>query len=151
HGSAPERGENAIFKMAPILNELKDLDKELMDNDFLGKGTLTVSEIFYSSPSRCAVADGCSISVDRRVTDGESYEFAINQIKNLPSVKKAKADVSIYNYDKESYTGLSYKTDSYFPTWVIPEEHEVCQTFIEAYRNLFNVEPIVDKWPFSTN
>ncbi|MDZ4907358.1 peptidase dimerization domain-containing protein, partial [Clostridium perfringens] len=110
HGSAPERGENAIFKMAPILNELKDLDKELMDNDFLGKGTLTVSEIFYSSPSRCAVADGCSISVDRRLTDGESYEFAINQIKNLPSVKKAKADVSIYNYDKESYTGLSYKT-----------------------------------------
>lgn len=151
HGSAPERGENAIFKMAPILNELKDLDKELMDNDFLGKGTLTVSEIFYSSPSRCAVADGCSISVDRRLTDGESYEFAINQIKNLPSVKKAKADVSIYNYDKESYTGLSYKTDSYFPTWVIPEEHEVCQTFIEAYRNLFNVEPIVDKWTFSTN
>ena len=35
--------------MAPILNELKNLDNDLMDNDFLGKGTLTVSEIFYSS------------------------------------------------------------------------------------------------------
>ncbi len=110
HGSAPERGENAIFKMAPILNELKNLDNDLMDNDFLGKGTLTVSEIFYSSPSRCAVADGCSISIDRRLTDGETYQFAINQIKELPSVKKAQAQVSMYNYNRESYTGLSYDT-----------------------------------------
>ena len=151
HGSAPERGENAIFKMAPILDELKSLDKGLMYNDFLGKGTLTVSEIFFSSPSRCAVADGCSISIDRRLTDGESHKFAIEQIKNLPSVKKANAQVSIYNYDKKSYTGLSYETQSYFPTWVIPEEHEVCQTLIETYRSLFKAEPIVDKWTFSTN
>lgn len=151
HGSAPERGENAIFKMAPILDELKSLDKGLMHNDFLGKGTLTVSEIFFSSPSRCAVADGCSISIDRRLTDGESHKFAIEQIKNLPSVKKANAQVSIYNYDKKSYTGLSYETQSYFPTWVIPEEHEVCQTLIETYRSLFKAEPIVDKWTFSTN
>ncbi|KLE15447.1 YgeY family selenium metabolism-linked hydrolase [Clostridium sp. C8] len=151
HGSAPERGENAIFKMAPILDELKSLDKGLMYNDFLGKGTLTVSEIFFSSPSRCAIADGCSISIDRRLTDGESHKFAIEQIKNLPSVKKANAQVSIYNYDKKSYTGLSYETQSYFPTWVIPEEHEVCQTLIETYRSLFKAEPIVDKWTFSTN
>lgn len=151
HGSAPERGENAIFKMAPILNELESLDKELMDNDFLGKGTLTVSEIFYSSPSRCAVADGCSISIDRRLTDGETYQSAIEEIKNLHSVKKAEAQVSMYNYNKESYTGLSYETQAYFPTWVLPEEHEVCQTLVETYRSLFKVEPIVDKWTFSTN
>ncbi|WP_066893694.1 YgeY family selenium metabolism-linked hydrolase [Clostridium nigeriense] len=151
HGSAPERGDNAIFKMASILNELKELDEKLSYNDFLGKGTLTVSEIFYSSPSRCAVADGCSISVDRRLTYDETYESAIEQIKNLPSVKKANARVSIYDYDKVSYTGLSYNTKSYFPTWVIPEEHDVCQTLVETYRNLFRVEPIVDKWTFSTN
>src|SRR6056297_3522969 len=64
HGSAPERGENAIYKMAPILNDLKALNMKLKKDDFLGKGSLTVSEIFYSSPSRCAVADGCSISID---------------------------------------------------------------------------------------
>ena len=151
HGSAPERGENAIFKMASILNELKELGEDLSYNDFLGKGTLTVSEIFYSSPSRCAVADGCSISVDRRLTYGETYESAIEQIKSLPSVKNANAKVSIYDYDKVSYTGLSYNTKSYFPTWVLSEEHEVCQTLVETYRNLFRVDPIVDKWTFSTN
>ncbi len=151
HGSAPERGENAIFKMAPILNELKELGKDLADNYFLGKGTLTVSEIFYSSPSRCAVADGCTISVDRRLTYGETYKDVIEQIKALPSVKESNAEVSIYDYSKISYTGLSYNTKAYFPSWILPEEHHVCQTLIETYRNLFRVEPIVDKWIFSTN
>lgn len=151
HGSAPERGENAIFKMAPILNELKELGKDLADNYFLGKGTLTVSEIFYSSPSRCAVADECTISVDRRLTYGETYKDVIEQIKALPSVKESNAEVSIYDYSKISYTGLSYNTKAYFPSWVLPEEHNVCQTLIETYRNLFRVEPIVDKWIFSTN
>lgn len=151
HGSAPERGDNAIFKMAPILNELKELNERLIDDKFLGKGTLTVSEIFFSSPSRCAVADGCSISIDRRLTDGESWEYAIEQIKNLPSVKAAGAEVEMYTYERPSYTGLKYPTECFFPTWVLPEDHKVCQNVISCYKDLFKSEPKVDKWTFSTN
>ena len=151
HGSAPERGENAIYKMAPIINELKVLNEKLMDNDFLGKGTLTVSEIFFSSPSRCAVADGCSISVDRRLTMGETYKYAIKQIEQLPSVINAKAEVSMYNYEKASYTGYVYPTKCFFPTWVIDKEHIACRTLVDAYEGLFNNAPLVDKWTFSTN
>ncbi|MGD8765411.1 MAG: YgeY family selenium metabolism-linked hydrolase, partial [Desulfobacteraceae bacterium] len=117
HGSAPERGDNAIFKMAPILNELQVLHANLKDDKFLGKGSLTVSEIFFSSPSRCAVADGCSISIDRRLTAGETGEFAVQQILNLPAVKRADAQVSMYDYKEPSYTGLVYPTESYFPAW----------------------------------
>ena len=151
HGSAPERGDNAIFKMAPILIELEQLHPNLLDNEFLGKGSLTVSEIFYSSPSRCAVADGCSISIDRRLTDGETYESALEEIRNLPSVKKAKAKVSMYDYDRPSYTGLKYPTKAFFPTWVLPEEHIVCESTAEAFEGLFDKKPLVDKWTFSTN
>jgi len=151
HGSAPERGDNAIYKMAPIINELKELHVNLLDNAFLGKGSLTVSEIFFSSPSRCAVADGCAISVDRRLTHGETYESALEEIRNLPSVKAAEAKVSMYTYERPSYTGLVYPTDAYFPTWVLPEEHEATQTLVDAYRGLFDKEPLVDKWTFSTN
>lgn len=151
HGSAPERGENAIFKMAPILNELKALNENLIDDEFLGKGTLTVSEIFFSSPSRCAVADGCTISIDRRLTNGETWQYAIQQIKNLPSVKAVNAEVEMYSYERPSYTGLTYPTECFFPTWVLPEEHVVCQTVVSCYRDLFKSEPRVDKWTFSTN
>lgn len=151
HGSAPERGDNAIFKMAPILLELQALNEKLKHDDFLGKGTLTVSEVFFSSPSRCAVADGCTVSIDRRLTHGETYQSAIKEIEALPSVKKAKATVEMYTYERPSYTGLVYPTDSYFPTWVIPAEHHVCQSAVAAYEGLFNTKPIVDKWTFSTN
>ena len=151
HGSAPERGDNAIFKMAPILNELQVLHANLADDDFLGKGSLTVSEIFFSSPSRCAVADGCSISIDRRLTAGETGEFALQQIRNLPAVKAAGALVSMYDYAEPAYTGLVYPTDSYFPAWTIDEDHPACQTLVAGYEGLFNAAPVVDKWTFSTN
>ncbi|MBU2645280.1 YgeY family selenium metabolism-linked hydrolase [bacterium] len=151
HGSAPERGDNAIFKMAPILLELQELNNNLITDNFLGKGSLTVSEIFYTSPSRCAVADGCSISIDRRLTHGESWEYALDQIRNLPAVKKAKGVVSMYDYAKPSFTGLVYPTEAYFPSWVLEEDHPACQTLVESYRGLFREEPVVDKWTFSTN
>ncbi|PLX68779.1 MAG: YgeY family selenium metabolism-linked hydrolase [Denitrovibrio sp.] len=151
HGSAPERGDNAIFKMAPILQELEELHTKLITDDFLGKGSLTVSQIFHSSPSRCAVADGCSISIDRRLTKGEDKDYAINQILELPSVKKANAKVEMYVYDTPAYTGLVYPTDCYFPSWVVEEDHVACQSVAEAYEKLFNKAPRIDKWTFSTN
>ncbi len=151
HGSAPERGDNAIFKMAPILLELEELNKHLLFDPFLGKGTLTVSEIFHSSPSRCAVADGCVVSVDRRLTKGETYQSALKEIENLPSVIKAQAKVEMYDYARPSYTGLVYPTKSYFPTWVLDEDHIVCQSVVKSYIDLFEEKPIVDKWTFSTN
>jgi putative selenium metabolism hydrolase len=120
-------------------------------DNFLGKGSLTVSEIFFSSPSRCAVADGCSVSVDRRLTAGETYESAIAEIKNLPSVQKANATVEMYDYSRPSYTGLVYPTKCFFPTWVLEKEHPVCKATVESYKQLFKLEPIVDKWTFSTN
>ena len=151
HGSAPERGDNAIFKMAPILNELQELNDRLKEDDFLGKGTLTVSEIFFSSPSRCAVADGCWISIDRRLTAGETGESALQEIRDLPAVKDSGAQVEMYTYDRSSYTGLVYATDSYFPAWTLEEKHPACQTLVTGYQNLFRTDPVVDKWTFSTN
>lgn len=151
HGSAPERGDNAIYKMAPIIKELEELNERLITDDFLGKGTLVVSEIFYSSPSRCAVADGCAISIDRRLTNGEGWEYALEQIRDLPSVKASGAVVEMYGYERPSYTGLVYPTESYFPTWLIEDDHIATRTLVDAYKGLFDKEPLVDKWTFSTN
>ncbi|HOO29036.1 MAG TPA: YgeY family selenium metabolism-linked hydrolase, partial [Lachnospiraceae bacterium] len=150
HGSAPERGDNAIYKMADILQEVRALNDKLLDNDFLGKGTLAVSEIFFTSPSRCAVADMCAISIDRRLTDGETYQSALDEIAALSSVKKYDAAVTMYQYERPSYTDLVYPTDCYFPTWVIPEEHPATKAMADAYKGMFG-EPVIDKWTFSTN
>lgn len=150
HGSAPERGDNAIYKMAEIIGEVKELNNRLHVDKFLGKGTLAVSQIFFNSPSRCAVADMCAISVDRRLTDGETYLKALEEIRELPSVKKYGAEVTMYKYDRPSYTDLVYPTDAYFPTWVIPEDAAPTKAMVESFEGMYG-KPVVDKWTFSTN
>ncbi len=150
HGSAPERGDNAIFKMADILQDIRALAPRLHSDPFLGKGTVTVSEIFYTSPSRCAVADGCWVSLDRRLTAGETWEGALEEIRALPSVRKYGAKVSMYDYARPSWRGLSYPTECYFPCWVLPEDAPGCKAMVESYTQLYGA-PKVDKWTFSTN
>lgn len=150
HGSAPERGDNAIYKMSDILQEIRALNDKLHYDPFLGKGTLAVSEIFFNSPSRCAVADMCAVSVDRRLTDGETYQQALEEIRQLPAVKKYGAEVTMYKYSRPSWTNLTYPTDCYFPTWVIPEDSAETKAIVEAYEGMYG-KPIVDKWTFSTN
>jgi len=189
HGSAPERGDNAIYKMADILHNVRSLNendaddkteikglvkmlnekynKEWKEARFLGRGTVTASEIFFTSPSRCAVADSCAVSLDRRMTVGETWESCLEEIRNLPAVKKYGDDVkvSMYEYARPSWKGCVYPIECYFPTWVIPEDHAVTRALEESYQGLYGKErigadvtlemrkarPLTDKWTFSTN
>ncbi|MGL5616657.1 MAG: YgeY family selenium metabolism-linked hydrolase [Sarcina sp.] len=150
HGSAPERGDNAIYKMADILQEIRVLNDNLHVDSFLGKGTVTVSEIFFNSPSRCAVADMCAISLDRRLTNGETFESALEEVRNLPFVKKYGAEVTMYNYERASWTGLVYPTECYFPAWVLDEKAPATEAMVKSYEAMYG-KPFVDKWTFSTN
>ena len=188
HGSAPERGDNAIYKMADILQNVRALNENAADAtdiqglakmldekhnaqwqeaQFLGRGTITASEIFFTSPSRCAVADSCAVSLDRRMTAGETWESCLDEIRALPAVQKYGKDVtvSMYQYDRPSYTGCVYPIECYFPTWVIPEEHAVTKAMQTVYTALYGnkrigaaptvamraARPLTDKWTFSTN
>lgn len=151
HGSAPERGVNAVYKMGPIIRDIEALNERLKDDPFLGKGTVTISEVKSTSPSLCAVADSCTIHLDRRLTHGETIETALDEIRNLPSVKQAAAKIWLEDYDTPSYTGKVFPMQKYYPTWVLPEDHTYLSSAVDSYRQLFGSEPTVDKWTFSTN
>ena len=189
HGSAPERGDNAIYKMADILQDVRALNENTATDEdeikglvkmldpkynpehyedarFLGRGTCTTSQIFYTSPSRCAVADSCAVSLDRRMTAGETWDSCLEEIRNLPACKKYAKDVkvSMYMYDRPAWTGLKYETECYFPTWINKETAAHVQALADAHKALFGEErvgsetamhlrhrPLIDKWTFSTN
>ena len=191
HGSAPERGDNAIYKMADIIADVRKLNNNGCDEStdvkglvkmldpkynpehfedarFLGRGTCTVSQIFYTSPSRCAVADSCAISIDRRMTAGETYKSCLKEIEDLPACKKYAKDVkvSMYMYDRPAWTGHVYETECFFPTWINKESAPHVQALIDAHHALWGTErigadekamstrrgrPLTDKWTFSTN
>ncbi|MCB0282859.1 MAG: YgeY family selenium metabolism-linked hydrolase [Calditrichaeota bacterium] len=149
HGSAPERGKNAIYMASKAALEIEKLNERLQDDPFLGKGTITVTEMKSTSPSLCAVSDFCRMHLDRRLTWGEDKELAVRQIEEI--VKPFKAKVEVLYYDVESYTGKRYGMEKYYPTWKLEENHPVIQTGVKVYKDLFNSDPKVDKWTFSTN
>jgi putative selenium metabolism hydrolase len=149
HGSAPERGKNAIYMASKAALEIEKLNEKLAVDPFLGKGSVTVTEFVSSSPSLCAVSDFAKIHLDRRLTWGEDKELALNQVKEI--VKGMNAKVELLNYEKTSFTGLKYGMEKYYPTWKIEEDHIVIKSGVKTFTELFNQKPKVDKWTFSTN
>ncbi len=149
HGSAPERGKNAIYMASKAALEIEKLNERLKYDEFLGRGSVTISEIISKSPSLCAVSDFARIHLDRRLTWGETKESAVAEIEEL--IKGMNAKVTVLDYLETAYTGLEYGMEKYFPTWKIPEDHKVVQTGVKTYKKLFHKDPKVDKWTFSTN
>ena len=149
HGSAPERGINAIYMASRACLEIEKLNDRLAYDEFLGKGSVTVSEFISGSPSLCAVADYAKIHLDRRLTWNETKESAIAEIEQI--VKDMNAKVEVLYYEATAYTGLKYGMEKYYPTWKIDANHKAVTTGVEGFRKLFGREPLVDKWTFSTN
>ena len=152
HGSAPERGDNAIYKIARIALEIEKLNKRLRNDRFLGKGTVTVTEVRSSSPSLCAVADGAGLHLDRRLTAGETKASALAEVRD--AAKRAgypDAKVFVLNYAEAAYTGKVYPTEKYYPTWVLEEKSPYLKNAVAAYAGVLGKAPLVDKWTFSTN
>ncbi|MEI8202024.1 MAG: YgeY family selenium metabolism-linked hydrolase [Bacteroidota bacterium] len=149
HGSAPERGVNAIYMAAKAALEIEKLNERLPFDEFLGKGSVTISEIKSGSPSLCAVADYAQFHLDRRLTWGETKESAVAEIQDI--IKDMDATVEVLYYEETAYTGLKYGMEKYYPSWKIPSDHKAVTTGVDAFKQLFDKDPIVDKWTFSTN
>lgn len=149
HGSAPERGVNAIYKMARLIFEIEKLNNRLKYDEFLGKGTVAVTDVRSKSPSLCAIPYECSIHLDRRLTQGEDKELALAEIKAF--VKDEDTEVFVHMYERPSYTGLVYPMEKYYPTWTISNDHPAVKGAVDGFKGLFGKDPIVDKWVFSTN
>jgi putative selenium metabolism hydrolase len=151
HGSAPERGMNAIYKVAPIIQDVEKLNERLTGEPFLGKGTVTISEVRSTSPSLCAVADSSTIHLDRRLAATDTMESAVKEIQGLPSVESVEAEVDVLDYAVPSWRGLTYPTKKYYPTWLLPENHPVLSSGVRTFEGLFGEKPHVSRWVFSTN
>ena len=151
HGSAPERGDNAIYKLAPILQDIERLNHSLTSESPLGVGSVAVTNISATSPSLCAVPDNAELHLDRRVTEGETLQSCVDEIKNLPSVIAHGAEVSVPEYDVASYTETRYPVTAYYPIWLMDSEHPLVRTAASVYRSQFGRKPDLGTWVFSTN
>lgn len=154
HAASNHLGDNAIYKVLPVIEGVSKLEPELGDDPFLGHGKITVSDMKVSTPSINAVPDQARVFIDRRVTFGETAEGAIEQVRALvPPALLEKGDITVemMKYAEPSYTGFVFPVDKYFPAWALDEQHPFVQAGLEASRLIGLPERPASKWNFSTN
>ena len=151
HGSAPERGDNAIYKIAPILAAVEELNRSLPADPFLGKGTIAATRVRSSAPSLNAVSDFAGIYLDRRLTAGETPESAWDQVYSMDQVRRVAGRVQVISYEEPSWRGTSYPTLKSFPSWALDPGHHLLDYAQRCHKELFGAVPEINKWEFSTN
>lgn len=149
HGSAPEKGVNAIYEMAEIIQRVEKRNLELMKEGEL-RGTLVMSRISSVSASLNAVPSECEVYLDRRMIPGETEEDIEQEIEQLVAGKNATWEVGTLR--RKSWTGMQIVYEPFHLAWKIDLNHELAQACISAYQDNFGKEPTeYDFWPFSSN
>lgn len=152
HAASNQMGDNAIYKMLPLIAGIEALNDQLPTHPFLGQGRITVTRISSVSPSDNAVPDECRIFIDRRVTFGESKEGVIETIKGLiPADKAADFTVEELVYDTPSHTGAVFPYEKYFPSWALDETDPFVQAGHDVTEAVWGRRDPAGKWDFSTN
>jgi putative selenium metabolism hydrolase len=152
HAASNHLGDNAIYKLLPVIAGIRDLEPKLGDHPFLGHGKITVSDMKVSTASINAVPDEAVIFIDRRMTFGESKEEAVEQIRALiPEKDRDAVKVEELFYDEPSYTGFVFPVDKYFPAWALDETHPLVKAGQEARQAIGLPDAPSGKWDFSTN
>jgi putative selenium metabolism hydrolase len=138
--------------LLPVIEGIRDLEPKLGDDDFLGHGKITVTDMEVLTPSINAVPDEAIIYIDRRMTFGETKEDALTQIEALiPSEYADLIKIEPLYYEEPSYTGFVFPVDKYFPAWALDEKHNLVQAGLETRRLIGLEDKPAGKWNFSTN
>ncbi|MCW1970447.1 MAG: YgeY family selenium metabolism-linked hydrolase [Anaerolineae bacterium] len=152
HAASNHVGDNAIYKLLPVIEGISQLEPQLGDHEFLGHGKITVSDMKVQTPSLNAVPDEATIFIDRRLTFGETKDGCVEQVRALiPPQHREAIKVEELFYDEPSYTGFVFPVDKYFPPWALDEAHPLVQAGIQTRALLGLADAPTGKWDFSTN
>jgi putative selenium metabolism hydrolase len=150
HAASPGLGDNAIYTAARLVFGLELLAEQLANDDFLGSGTLAVTDISSCASSRNAVPDRCELIIDRRLTLGENETKALAEVQRVIAREGVRAEVEVTKYQATSYTGYTCHARECYPAWVIGEDHPLVMATARAVREQLKRRPRVSCWDFST-
>ncbi len=150
HAASNFLGDNAIYKLLPIIDQISKLEPELGDDPFLGHGRITVTDMHVKTPSINAVPNEALIYIDRRVTFGEAPQTELERIKRVVG-DRTDIEATILFYDDPSYTGFVFPVDKIYPAWALPEDNVYVQAGVKAGELLWGGTMPTGKWDFSTN
>lgn len=149
HGSAPEKGVNAIYAMAEIIRRVEERNEVLLQQA-APRGSLAMTRISSQAASLNAVPAECEAYLDRRIAPGESQEAIQHELDQLIQGKDATWQVDTVT--RRSWTGMEVKYQPFHLAWKIDQDHELTVGCQRAYQATFGDAPQEFVfWDFSTN
>ncbi|CAA7601770.1 Peptidase M20 [Acididesulfobacillus acetoxydans] len=148
HGAAPEKGVNAVYGMAKIIERVEALGNRYMQLEG-ERPSIALTKIESEAVSLNAIPQTCHIYLDRRMTLGENEETVAMEMDAL--IAGFDATWKVHDVAGTSWAGEKVNLHSFLPAWEIEKDHKLTQGCVTAYRDLFDHEPSMYKWNFSTN
>jgi len=154
HSANPQNGINAVYKMAKLIEKIRNIS--MTHDEFLGDGILELTDIKSSPyPGASVVPDYCKVTYDRRLLVGETKVNVLQPILDIiekmgKEDPEFKAKVYYAKGEEKCYTDETIEGERFFPGWVYDEEDEYVQ---KAYNGLkeIGLEPIITHYSFCTN
>ncbi|MHB8933584.1 MAG: YgeY family selenium metabolism-linked hydrolase [Bellilinea sp.] len=156
HAAVHYLGDNAVYKMASIINLIRELDRRFRfgmgAHPVQGHPSIAVTDVSARTNSLNAVPNQFTIFIDRRMTIAETHDEVINTIKGIiPDYLQDEIHVEELFYDTPSYTGFTFPLTKYFPPWLLEESHPLAQAGLKSIHSLWGEVRPLGTWDFSTN
>jgi len=154
HSANPQAGINAVYKMAKLIERIRQLNTT--SHEVLGQGILELTDIKSSPyPGASVVPDYCRVTYDRRLLVGETRESVLQPIVDLIG-EMSREDVeftaaaSYASGIEKCYTGESIEGERFFPGWLYDEQDEFIQAALKGLKGA-GLNPEITQYSFCTN
>ena len=154
HSANPEKGINAVYKMAKVIEAIRTL--EPTHHPVLGDGILELTDIKSAPyPGASVVPEYCRATYDRRLLVGETKESVLAPINALldklmaedPQLK-VKASYAVGR--EKCHTGNEIEGERFFPGWLYDEKDEFVQAVYGELKAM-GYDPSITQYNFCTN
>ncbi len=154
HSANPEKGRNAVYDMAKVIEAIRLLSP--LEQEELGKGILELTDIKSDPyPGASVVPDYCRVTYDRRLLKGETPHSVLSPIREavgtlLSDDPSMKVKVSLSRGKESCYTGNSIEGERFFPAWYFDPQEDFILTALKGLRSA-GLEPEITTYAFCTN
>lgn len=154
HSANPEKGINAVYKMAKVIEAVRTLTPT--HHPVLGDGILELTDIKSAPyPGASVVPEYCRATYDRRLLVGETKESVLAPINELLEKLMAedpqlKVKASYATGREKCHTGNEIEGERFFPGWLYDREDDFVQS-VDAKLKEKGFSPDITQYNFCTN
>lgn len=154
HSANPEKGINAVYKMAQVIEAIRTLKPT--HHPVLGNGILELTDIKSAPyPGASVVPEYCRATYDRRLLVGETKESVLAPInalleKLMANDPQLKVKASYAVGHEKCHTGNEIEGERFFPGWLYDENEAFVQDVYAQLKDM-GYTPSIMQYNFCTN